>query len=337
MNVFRIIRLSLWAMILAACATVAIGYLAFSQAFLSKEGLTKIVEQSHLAETARTDILLPRLLATTRSSDYSTLLDDKTVTDAFNEALPKEALNAKLEPAVNALHLWLNSKEPSVAFSIDMTDLSNNFANKLSEKINAKVAALPTCTARNTLADAENAVCRSPFITKETLMNQIDEAIKNDPELKSNSTITPETIALPRSAQTGGGDLPSYLNMFYATSLIAAALAGLIVLWLLFKHRFAGIITIGAASLLAAAALAAGPLAAAPLTARLSGDELASKIAFAATHSLASNIQYYAVVLAGAGITAIIIGSLGAFFLARRRKAQAGMHLSSEETSEQIK
>lgn len=328
MNVFAIIRRSIWAVILAACIVVGGLYLAFSQTFLTSAGLTHILQQSRLAETVKDEVLLPKVLASTRSSDYSALLDDKTVTDAFNAAITPDALNAKLAPAVDALQQWLNSKEPSVKFSISMSDLSDNFADKLGQKINAKVAALPQCTRQNTLADAENGVCRSPFITSELLGQKINEAIKSDPALQENVTVSQETLPLPAS----NNDLPSYLNMFYALTLVATGIMALISIWLLFKHRFAGIITIGAACILAAIALFAVSILSHAAIAR-ADDPLLGKIVFASVGSLNSILQQEALFLASGGIAAIVIGSTLLVIFARRRKSRQAMHMSSEDNS----
>lgn len=329
MNVFALIRRSIWAVLLAACIVVGCAYLAFSQTFLTSVGLTHILQQSRLAETVREETLLPKVLASSRSSNYSALLDDKTVTEAFNAAITTDALNAKLAPAIDALQLWLNSKEPSIQFTISMNDLSDNFAAKLAESVSAKVAALPQCTRQNTLADVENAICRSPLITDMVLRANINEAIKSDPALKENITISSETI--PELAELRSeSSLPSYLNMFYAFTLVATAVMVLISLWLLFKHRFAGIITIGAACILAATTLLIGSAVSHAATAQIN-DPLLSKVIFAATQSLSGILQQYALLLAGGGIIAIIIGVVFLIVLSRRRRSRQTMHMSSED------
>lgn len=322
MNVFAIIRRSIWAVILAACIIVGCLYLAFSQTFLTTAGLSHILQQSRIAETVREEVLLPKVLASTRSSDYSALLDDKTVTDAFNATITTEALNAKLTPAVDALQLWLNSKEPSIKFSITMSDLSNSFAAKLAESINAKVASLPQCTRQNTIADAENGVCRSPFITDKLLGEKINEAVKTDPALQENATLSQETVPLPPSSN----DLPSYLNMFYAFTLVALGIMVLIGIWLLFKHRFAGIITIGTACLLAAGGLFAVSVLSHVAVAR-TDDPIASKIIFASVQSLTSILQQEVLFLGIGGIVMIAIGTGALIILKRRRASSSRMQL----------
>lgn len=320
MNVFAVIRRAIWAVLLAACVVVGCVYLAFSQTFLTSEGLTRIVAQSKLTETVKEETLLPRVLTSTRSSDYSTLLDDKLVTDTFNSTITTEALNAKLTPAIDALQLWLNSKEPSIQFTISMTDLSDQFAAKLTEGISAKVAALPACTRQNTLADAETGVCRSPLITEDVLRTNINQAITSDPTLRENVTITPENIPELTELRSESS-LPSYLNMFYAFTLVTAGLGALITLWLLLKHRLAGIIAIGSAALLAAVILFAGATVSHAATARVS-DPLASKVTFAATSSFATHLQPLMLSLVIGGIVTIIIATIALLIIKRRRASR---------------
>lgn len=328
MNVFAIIRRSLWAVILAACIIWSGVYLAVWQTLLSADGLNTIVRQSRVADTVRQDILLPRVLATTRSSDYAALLDDQTVTAAFNEAVSADTLNTKLAPAIESLSLWLNSKEPAINFTIDLSDLSAAFADKLSSKIDAKLAALPPCTVRNTLADVQSGVCRSSIVSQKALSEQINQAIKNDPTLKENTTLTPQSADVSSAVRYRAFDLPSYLNMFYGSSIIAAGIGALIILWLLFKHRFASVITIGVACMIAALGLFGGSIALSHATLGLADDELASKVLFTAVRALESAAQTQALWLAIGGGAAIVIGSATIFILARRRTSRQTMHMS---------
>jgi hypothetical protein len=332
MKVFAVIRRATWAIILSACVVVSCLYLAFSQAFLAPGSLDRVTRQSHLAQTVRDDILLPKVLASTRSSDYSALLDDKTVTDAFNSAITVDTLQNKLVPAIDAIQGWLDSKQPTVSFSISMSDLTDKFAQQLSEKLNTKIASLPECTTKNPIADAENGVCRSPFITKEALTEKIDQAVKNDSVLKENTTITPESTPAFSSVAHRGTDIPGYLNMFYAVSLVTAGLAGLITLWLLAKHRFAGIVTIGAACVIAAAGLLAVALSLPNAVGKiLSDDDLTKSIIFSAVQTLTGIIQNQVLFLGVGGIAAIIIGAGLMQYLSRRRKSHETMHMSSEK------
>lgn len=328
MNIFKGIRLGIWSIILAACIVIGGLYLAVSQTFLTTKSLNTIVADSKLSETVRSEVLLPKVLQTTRASDYAILLDDKTVTTAFNEAVSTDVLNKKLEPAVDSLQKWLNSKEPTVDFSISMADLDDNFAKKLSTKVNEKYSSLPSCTLRNTLADAESGVCRSSLVTKEALSQKINDIITLDSSLQENTTITPESIQLSTALQRTGSDLPTYLNMFYAASIIAAGIAVFISLWLLLKHRLSGIIAFGGASVLSSIALFVIAVVGTSQAGAISTDPQVLQVARAGSSTFEAALQQQVTILLGVGILLVIVGIVAKILLRRHAKPKQSLHLS---------
>jgi len=326
MNVLRFIRRTLWSILLAICIVVGCAYIALSQVFLAPAGLTNIINESALAETVRAQGLLPRVLSATKSSPYAGLLDNKTVTDAFNASITKEAVSTKLTPAIESLSLWLNSKEPSADFSIDMTDLARAFSDQLVSRVGAKIDALPSCTRDNTLADIANGICRSTLISKEVITLSISQAIQSNNEI----TITPETLPLLSSNNRAGDSLPSYLNILYSISLVAAAVIGLVGLWLLFKHRLGGIITLGAACLLAAIALYVISIILTQSTIAPADNPLLASIVSSATQSLRVTMEQQAMYLAIGGTVAITIATIILVILNRRRNSHNTMRMSSD-------
>ncbi len=330
MNIFKGIRLGIWSIILTACIVIGGLYLAVSQTFLTTKSLTTIVADSKLAETVRSEVLLPKVLQTTRASDYAALLDDKTVTTAFNEAVSTEVLNKKLEPAVDSLQKWLNSKEPTVDFSISMSDLSDSFAEKLASRVNDKYASIPRCTLRSTLADAENGVCSSSLVTKEALAQKINDMIKRDTSLQSSTTITPDSIQLSGSLQRIGSDLPTYLNMFYAGSIIAAGIAALVSLWLLLKHRLSGVIAFGSAGILSGLFLYIVSVIGTQRAGLVSSDPQILQIARAGSSAIEAALQQQAIILLSSGLALVIIGVVAKVLINRHSTPKQSLHLSDQ-------
>ena len=329
MNIFKVVRLSIWSLVLAVGIVVAATYFAVSQTFLSTASLNRILEKSQLADTIRTEILLPKVLQNTRGSDFASLLDDKTVTQALNTTVSTSVLNKKLEPAVDSLQKWLNSQEPTIAFSIDMSDLSTKFADELSGKIDEKVAALPRCNLRNTLAEAEAGICRSSLVTTESLTKKINEVIKSDAALENNTKITPDSIKLSPSIQQKGSDLPTYLNIFYAVAIVAAGVALFITLWLLYKHRLAGIISIGASLVVAGVGLFVISVIGTQMIGTFSTDPQVQQIARAGSNALEATLQQTAIPLLIVGIILILLGTLAKVLVNRRSHPKQSLHLSS--------
>lgn len=327
MNTFKVARLGIWGVILATCLSVAGLYLAVHQTFLVGDSLQHIVKESRIAETVREEVLLPKILQTTRASDYSSLLDGQTVTDAFNEAVSTETLNAKLKPAALAIQKWLNSEEPEVSFSINMTDLSDSFANTLSKKVQSKVAALPACTLRNSLSDAQSGTCKSSLVTPEALAERINTLIANDSTLASNTTITPATLNLPTSSGAAS-DIPSYLNLFYALSLVALGITVVVSLWLLLKHRLSGIVTIGAGALLAGMGMFLVSVVGPQRLGIVSSDSQVQQVLRAGSSGLEANLQQLSVTLGVVGLVLIVGGAIGLLIIKKRFQSSQSIHFS---------
>lgn len=335
MNIFAIFRRSIWGIILAVSIVTSCMYLAVAQTFLTTDGLTSIVNKSQLAETVKNDILLPRVLQNTRGSNYSTLLDDTTVTTAFNETVTVDALNKKMTPAINSIQQWLNSKQPDISFSISMSDLSDKFAASLSDKVNKKIANLPLCTSKNTLAEIESGGCRVPYLTQAAFTEKINEAIKRDTALKDNSTLTVEDMHMSADSMHLDASLPDYLNLFYATSLVTAGIAFLVSLWLLAKHRLAGIVTIGCAAILAGITLYIGSAVGAPIAASVSSDELVQHVVRTGSALFSAALQKEALLLVIGGVVLAIIGSTALILMKKRRKSTQSVHLSGKDKAEE--
>lgn len=333
MNVFKIIRLSVWSIILAIATSIALTYIGTSQTLLSPGSMRQVVKEAKLADTVREEVLLPKVLQTTQGSTYATLLDETTVRRAFDRAVSTEALNEKLTPAADALQAWLDSKEPDITFTITMSDVSDNFAEQLARGVDEKYASLPACTLRSSLADVENGICRSSLITKQALSEKIAEMVKTDPTLKDNVTLTPASVGMDRLSQGNFTYLPTYLNLWYALALIMTGVSILVFLWLLLKHRFAGMIAIGSAGLLTSIILFVISVISASALGTVSTNQYLQQAARSTVTLLETTWQQYALIAAGVGVGFIVLGTIGLIILSRRRRAQSSVHLS-EHTSQ---
>ncbi|OGL22578.1 hypothetical protein A2707_04650 [Candidatus Saccharibacteria bacterium RIFCSPHIGHO2_01_FULL_45_15] len=334
MTIFKAIRLAVWSTIFAAAIATAGIYLAVAQTLLTTDGLNKIITESQAANTIRTDTILPKVLQGTQSSEYVTLLDDKTVTAAVNETFTTDKITSKLEPAVTSFHNWLDSKEPSITFSISTTDLTDEFARTLSQKVVEKYKAAPTCTFQNTRAEALAGECRSQFVTDESLASTIQQIIKSDASIKEITTITPDSLAVPTTIKSIADDLPTYLNMFYALSIIAAGIAVLVGAWLLLKHRLNGFVALGGGALLAGVTLLVATGAGIRRLEAISDDAQTQQVIRAMTTMLSTHIRTEVLILVGSGVVLIIIGIVGKILMRRYAGSHQSLHLSSEDNKD---
>ncbi len=333
MNALATIRRIIWGIILGICITVAALYFAVSNTFLYGNGLHKVITKSGVSQIVRDDFLLPRVLEGIHSSQYAQFLDDTTVTKALQNAASTEALDNKLLPAIDSLQAWLNSKEPAVNFTVDTSDISSKFTDNLSQAAIEKYASLPRCTSANTLIDAEQGLCQSALVSKEELAAAISRTVANDTSLNTAS-FTQETITLSPSVKQAGHSLPDYLNILYGLSIITGGIAALIILWLLFKHRLPGIVTIGLACLLTGLLLFGAATTLPLVVPTFGGDPLPTNLLLGTARLLADTIRQYAFIIAAIGFLIGILASLAMIGISHRKPKHSTQHTRNRnETS----
>lgn len=330
MTIFKAVRLSIWGIIFASGITVAGIYLALSQTILTTNGLQKIAADSQIASSIRKDIITPKVLQATQSYEYTALLDDTTVTDAINETFTDAVLAKKIEPAITSLHDWLDSKVPAITFSLSTSDLTASFSQTLAKKVIKNYQAAPTCTIQNTRAEALAGECRSPFITDESLTTEIQQSIETNASIREISTITPDMITIPAGEGPRASDLPTYLNIFYAISIVAAGIAAIVGLWLLLKHRLNGIITLGGSTLAASGFLFIALIVISRTAEAATGGQQMQEIIASAIEMIEASVHAKIIILAIVGAVLILIGIVTKIVITRYRKSNSSMHLSSE-------
>jgi hypothetical protein len=335
MNILAMIRRIIWGIILSICATVTLLYFVISNTFLTGNGLSLVISSSNTAQTVRDTVLLPKILNTVHSSKYANFLDDATVTKAFKEAATVDAINNKLTPAITSFQAWLNSKQPTITFTLDTSDISTQFIDRLSAAAGDKYAALPTCTLKNTLADATGGVCKSPLMSQAVFVAAINVALKTEAAVQPTS-LTQDSIPLFSYLEYIAHNLPDYLNIFYGLSIITGGIAILIIIWLLFKHRLAGIATIGMAGMLTGLLLFMTAITLPHILPVYSSQPLADELLRSAAHLFADNVRHLAlfVTLGGFVLSAIMLIILTV--MSRRRQPQQKLHLSTHKDEQPL-
>lgn len=330
MTIFKAIRLSIWSIIFASGVTVVSFYLVISQNLLSIDGLNKIAANSQITNTIRNDTILPKALQAAQSYEYTALIDDSVVTNAVNETFTDEALTKKIEPAITSLHDWLDSKEPAIAFSLSTADLTTKFSQTLAKKIVEKYQAAPLCTLQSTRAEALAGECRSPFITETSLADDVQQTITSNPSIQEISTITPSTVTVSSTTKSAADDLPTYLNIFYAASIVAAGIAAIVSLWLLLKHRLNGIIALGGGALLTGGLLFVGLAVIQRSMQTLTTDQQFQNIAATVMEVMTAAIHTMIIIYITIGVALIVIGVVAKLGIARYRRSHRSLHLSLE-------
>jgi len=325
MKGFVILRRVLWGAILAGSIAIGCLYLSISSVFLTTSGLQKIASDSNLSQAIRNDVLLPDILESTKNSQYASILDTPTVTKAFNNAIPPDVLNNKLTPALEATRDWLDSKQPAITYSINTADLSDKFAGTLARAVSAKILSVPECTVSNTPSQAKDGICRSVEAAQSNITETAKKIIERESSFES-TVVTQDDIAFTSSLQGSMPYLPDYLNVLYALSIVAAGLILLIGLWLLFKHRLAGIITIGVASIISALLLYFVTALLPNVAQRFANVVAANDILTASVASLGASLRHTALLLGVGGAITVALASIILVAITRRQKNHDTVH-----------
>ncbi|KKW01535.1 MAG: hypothetical protein UY35_C0027G0010 [Candidatus Saccharibacteria bacterium GW2011_GWC2_48_9] len=331
MKTLTILRLTLWGIVVSACAAIIVLYFATSQTLLNQTRLEAVAREGNVYKTIRDDMITPQLLALAKDSGYSSILDDDSVRSAVKKSFADDALETQLQPAMVSVGRWLNSQEEVPTFTIDITKPIGVFVNTTADELSARYMQLPECTYLNLYEDAQNGVCKTPGATPEQVREEVITTLQSQP-LVRDAELSSEQIKLPQNVITSGQDLPQYISMLYAASIFAAGIGALVILRLLFKHRFYGVIAIGGSGILAALALLviSGYIRSVPQNIALS--DTYQVIATSTVTAYTNAITGLLVPLAIGGILLVALGVVGVrYSTSRAKKAEVHVGRSAKE------
>lgn len=254
MKFFRIIRLSIWCVLLAACIAIVILNYTVSHITSDAKTLQKITGQAHTYTIVRHDIIAPRILAEAQDAGYGNLVDARLVQAAVDKSFSDSTLDTLLVPATESMANWLSSRQPDASFRIDVRRQLTTLTDLLATSIASKIADQPVCTYLNTTSDVATGLCRLSSVTGQDIRTGIVTALRAQPTIR-DGVLSSDLITVPTSVVNQTRNIPEYLNMLNSAAIFAAGICVLSALWLLLKHRFRGIAVIGLAGLLAALVL----------------------------------------------------------------------------------
>ena len=320
MRLFRAIRLTLWSILLGGCIATGVLYLSIDKS-TDATHLKSIARQADTYSIVRDDLLTPKILAEAQAAGYGSLVDEQVVSQAVAVSFDDAALEELLDPATQSLANWLGSRQPDANFSIDASAQFARLTSLLADKISTKMIAAPNCTYLNSIADVTNGICKIPSITQEELRAGIVTTLNAQPTIKEG-TITSEQLEIPGTLLAQTRNVPQYLSMLYSAAIFAAGLGVLIVLWLLLRHRFVGIATVGVAGLIACVLLLSSQLS------FMSGinsyvlEPGYQEIARALAQVISDEMRRTAIYIGAASLATTLIGT-GGWWLVRRHRKQS--------------
>lgn len=321
MDILAIIRRSISAAVATALLLVGCAYLVVSTTLLTTAGLKNISQQAKLTEIIRSDLVLPHLITQAENSSYSHLINQSAVTKAFNQAVPSSALEPKLDPAIEATRAWLDSKSSDISFVIDTSDQAEDFKSALIKQVNQNVAKLPACTYDNTLSEAQYGICKSPYISSLDIQTEIADSIDSNPSLQL-SKISSDSFAIPDSSLKLTRNLPDYINMLYALSLLTSGIAAIICLRLILRHKLNGLITLGFICLALSLIIFIVSLLITPLVTSWELPGFTQSLASATAESFKAQMQRQSIALGGIGVIIVVVLSLIKLAVSRWRSSR---------------
>lgn len=254
MKFFKIIRLSLWSIIVATCITIILLNYSLSRVTGDPATLRKIARSADTYEIVRSDILTPRILKEAQDAGYGDLVNTKIVQTAVDKSFNDDNLDKLLIPATESMANWLSSKQPDATFRVDARQQLTELTDSLAAEITAKMLAQPACTYRSTLTEVATGQCRVPTLGEKDIRAGIITALRAQPTIKEG-VLSSDQLTLPGSVISQTRNVPEYLNMLNSAAIFAAGVFVLSALWLLLKHRFRGIAVIGLAGFIATLAV----------------------------------------------------------------------------------
>jgi hypothetical protein len=140
----------------------------------SPEPVKKILSGSGIYNSVVGTALEQAKTTSTGTSEVS--LNDLSIKKAAQESFSPQVVKDSSEKAVDGIYDWLDGKSPQPQFDIDLSNVKNDFAEKVGVAAKTKAATLPVCTSAPATTDPFSATCVPPATTPE----QIGEQAKND-------------------------------------------------------------------------------------------------------------------------------------------------------------
>ena len=247
MKVWRGFTLTVWVIVLILLTTFVLQYHALQTTVLDRDVAKSQLAKSGAYEKFRDTVLLEKLHTVVQERyPENTIVDDTMLRTILQEILPATEMEKRFAPAADAIYRWIDSKEPEINFSIDLSDKVELFYRALEVQLGKKLAMLPSCgDYRYPPTDAILVdKCIPVYISVTEATGAALDTLKST-ELPIGNTLTPETFALPQT-QTGPlRQLPTYLNYLWALNYVALALIAIIALFLVVSRRLLGVIAIG--------------------------------------------------------------------------------------------
>jgi hypothetical protein len=251
MKVWRGFTLVFWTVILALSLTVVLFHYSLQGSVLNSQAVKQSLASHGVYDALLGTVVTDKIMGTvTERYPSNKLVDAAMVRSSLTEALPSAELKSRLEPVIDVVYQWLDSKRPDIAFEIPVAGFENQFYRALEVRLGNKIATLPPCgDYRYPPEDALlHDLCLPAYITAPDATQAVMGSIRSS-DFPLGTNITTETFAASGAQFKPLKPVPTYLNYLWALNYVMIGIATLVTLFLLITRRSHGVLAIGVATI----------------------------------------------------------------------------------------
>lgn len=131
--------------------------------------------------------------------DSSVSLKDPTIQSVAQQAFTPQLLENSVNTFLDANYAWLQGKTDKPAFNIDLSGAKADFATRVGQTVEQRLAGLPVCTPAEQAQlqipiDTFTVNCRPGNLDPKTEGNRIRDEINNNPDFLGKPNLTAENV-----------------------------------------------------------------------------------------------------------------------------------------------
>ena len=162
-------------------------------------GTPQPVEQA-LTQSGIYNVMAKQVISDNQGNDSTSLpLQQPQVQAAVQQAFPPALLQQSVNQILNGTYTWLQGKNATPTFHVDLTGAKTNLANAVATYVQQRLDSLPACTLANLPADLNNInpytlSCVPSTLDKTAVVQQVKQGVLNNTDLIDNPVITADTL-----------------------------------------------------------------------------------------------------------------------------------------------
>jgi hypothetical protein len=257
MKVWRGFTLVFWTVILALCFAVILFHYSLQGSVLNKDASKERLANSGAYVIIRDTIVADKITASLEERyPHNKLIDKALVRETVAEVFPDSGLRKQIDPIIDVVYAWVDSKRPDVSFDIPIASHQEQFYRSLEVRLGKKIAALPSCNDYRYPPDLAvlNDLCLPIYVKASEVLADAMIAVRSA-ESPFDASFTGDTFSLPVEQPGSLKMVPTYLNYLWVLNYVAIAIAIFTSILLLVSRKLVGLMAVGVSAVLAGGVL----------------------------------------------------------------------------------